>query len=258
MAKSQPCTLYYDPRSICSSMVRYTLLYTGSPSQGSLPLDVEPHRIDIFNGEQLTEFYLCEVNPKGQVPVLFSKGFLDAPIRDSLDITLWLCDRFPSLKAAEHADDIVRLLRELHAINYFTLSMRNTPHVAGGLEGAIREKVKTPNLSEKHKEALQYKLKVTRTEKVNGLKPEVITAEVERARVLLQEIDEIRKQSNGQNLEGGWIFGTSAPTALDTTLVCFVARLMDRKLEEIIPVSLLQLARKARATQQFKDIWATL
>jgi hypothetical protein len=208
------------------------------------------------------------------VPVLFSKGFLDPPIRDSLDITLWLCDRFPSLKPSEHADDITRLLRELHALNFFTLSMRNTPQVASGLEGAIHEKMSAPDLSEKHKEALKYKLTVyvsakapfsvdwqfhrTRSEKVDGLKPEVITAEVERARVLLQEIDKIRKHSNGEVLDDAWIFGTSAPTALDTTLVCFLARLMDRKLEEIIPMPLLELGRKARATQQFKDSWASL
>ncbi len=91
---------------------------------------------------------------------MYSPGFLESPIRDSLDITLWLCDRFPSLKLAEHADDITRLLCELHAINFFTLSMRLTPQVARILENAIHEKMSLPDLSERHKEALKYKLTV--------------------------------------------------------------------------------------------------
>jgi len=48
-------------------MVRYTLANSGAPTQHSLPLSVELKRLDIFGGEQLSEEYLCEVNPKGQV-----------------------------------------------------------------------------------------------------------------------------------------------------------------------------------------------
>ena len=90
------------------------------------------------------------------------------------------------------------------------------------------------------------------------MKPEVIKEEIERARALLAEIDDIRKSNNGKDLGGAWVFGTAAPTALDTTLVCFLARLMDVKLEEIVPVPLLELGRKLRDTEQFKQIWTDL
>jgi hypothetical protein len=49
-------------------MVRYTLASAGTPAQGSLPLSVTPHVIDLFKGgEQISEHYLTELNPKGQV-----------------------------------------------------------------------------------------------------------------------------------------------------------------------------------------------
>jgi hypothetical protein len=48
-------------------MVRYTVANAASPVKGSLPLSVELRQIDIFKGDQLSEQYLCEINPKGQV-----------------------------------------------------------------------------------------------------------------------------------------------------------------------------------------------
>ncbi|OCT52822.1 hypothetical protein CLCR_10613 [Cladophialophora carrionii] len=238
MADTQPCILYYDPRSICSSM------------------NFGP--IDIVKGDQLSELYLCEINPKGQVPVLLSPGFLDRPITDSLDITLWLCERYPDLRPLEHAEEINSLLRNLHVINFFSLSMRNRPQRASTQEQAIHAQLNVPGLSDRHKKALEYKLEVTRAEKVGGVKPEVIQAEIERTRALLTEIDNTRKANNTTNSEDAWIFGTAAPTALDTTLVCLVARLMDVDLAELVPTALLQLTQKKRNTPQFKDIWTSL
>ena len=48
-------------------MVRYTLSERGARREGSLPLSIELKDVQIFKGEQLTEEYLCDVNPKGQV-----------------------------------------------------------------------------------------------------------------------------------------------------------------------------------------------
>lgn len=72
MSETQPCILYYDRRSICSSMVRYTFARAGAPSQGSLPLSIELKEVQIYHGEQMSESYLCEINPKGQVRIALS------------------------------------------------------------------------------------------------------------------------------------------------------------------------------------------
>jgi hypothetical protein len=97
----------------------------------------------------------------------------------------------------------------------------------------------------------------TQAEKINGVAPDTIKAEIHRARALLVEIESLRKLKNGDNLDGAWVFGTNAPTALDTTLICFLNRLLDVNLEDIVPVPLVELGRKMRGTEQFKEIWAT-
>jgi hypothetical protein len=204
-----------------------------------------------------------------------SPGFLQKPISDSLDITFWLCERHPDLRPREHAEYVNSVLQQLHAINFFTLSMRSVPERANMMEQSIQDKINAPELSERHRKALEYKLTVweqsqrcpssvradfhrTRSEKVEGVKPDVIKPEIERARTLLRKIDEMRNSNHGTSTDDAWIFGTTAPTALDTTLICFVARLMDVKLEEIIPAPLLSLTQKMRETAQFQEIWAGL
>jgi glutathione S-transferase len=95
-----------------------------------------------------------------QVPVLLSPGFLQKPISDSLDITFWVCERHPDLRPSEHAEYINSVLQELHAINFFTLSMRNVPERANMMEQSIQDKINAPELSERHRKALEYKLTV--------------------------------------------------------------------------------------------------
>jgi hypothetical protein len=63
----QPCILYHHPQSICSLMVRYTFALAGDPGPGSWRIALDLQEVDIFNNAQLEEFYLCHVNPKGQV-----------------------------------------------------------------------------------------------------------------------------------------------------------------------------------------------
>jgi hypothetical protein len=98
----------------------------------------------------------------------------------------------------------------------------------------------------------------TRTEKVGGVRPEKITAEIDCARQLLIEIDGTRRLCRPAISPDVWIFRTEHPTALDTTLVCFLARLMDVGLEEIVPDRLLEFAKRMRATESFKKIWVGL
>jgi hypothetical protein len=61
----RPYTLYYNDYSICSLMVRFTLACC-QPSGNNAPV-IEEKKIDIHQGEQLAENYLCTVNPKGTV-----------------------------------------------------------------------------------------------------------------------------------------------------------------------------------------------
>ena len=55
--------LYYNPYSICSLMVLYTLAVTNAEDE----LNLEKRLLDIFHEEQFAEHYLCEINDHGQV-----------------------------------------------------------------------------------------------------------------------------------------------------------------------------------------------
>ena len=55
MAESQLCILYHHHLSICSDMVRYTLVNLGSPREAALPLSVEMRRTDITKNEHVSK-----------------------------------------------------------------------------------------------------------------------------------------------------------------------------------------------------------
>jgi hypothetical protein len=62
---AQEYTLFYNDYSICSIMVRYTIaLCRRLPGE---QLEIAETPVDIQHGGQLTEHYLCEVNPRGTV-----------------------------------------------------------------------------------------------------------------------------------------------------------------------------------------------
>lgn len=92
--------------------------------------------------------------------MIVSTGTPKERIPDSLDITFWLCERYPSLRPREYAGEIDRLLRELHAINFFSLTFRNKAARAKAMEGGIIDRINEPGISARYKKALEYKLEV--------------------------------------------------------------------------------------------------
>ena len=65
--------LYYNPFSICSLFVLYTLELKGKPRSPSDSVDPERCFVDIYTNEQMSEAYL-EKNPKGQVRFIVSNS----------------------------------------------------------------------------------------------------------------------------------------------------------------------------------------
>jgi len=153
-------TLYYFPYSICSIQARYTVAVRGEPKDVTSTATITEYVVDIMGKDHLTEEYLCDVNPKGQVPVLMSPS-LDKPITETLDITYHLAKMYPNLIPDAHRADMERLLRELHQINYFSLSMK--PDVGGPRMQKTKSEIQQTlngDVSERYKKALRYKLEV--------------------------------------------------------------------------------------------------
>jgi hypothetical protein len=66
-ASSSNYDLYINPYSICSIMVVYTMALRGEPKDAESDMPTVLHDVDIFHTEQLTEAFLTEINPEGQV-----------------------------------------------------------------------------------------------------------------------------------------------------------------------------------------------
>jgi hypothetical protein len=62
---------------------------------------------------------------------------LSRKIAGILEITFYLADHYPSPIPKTHESIIGKSLRELHALDYFSLSFPDRPHVAQGFETAV-------------------------------------------------------------------------------------------------------------------------
>ncbi len=72
---------------------------------------------------------------------------------------------------------------------------------------------------------------------------------VERAKTLLAKFEDILNDSNS-----GWCFGLKQPSAFDTHLIVFIARMMDVGREGLIPERIRQYAAKASESEEWKSV----
>lgn len=187
-----PYVLYHYPMSICSLMVLYTVRLRGEPKSPEHAVDVVEQEVDIYVGEQMSEWYL-EKNPKGQVRFFttviiittatsplpspssalsafhdwHSHGFqvptlvadsLDLKIPDSSHITNFLSERYPSLVPTDHKPTIDALMDELHQISFVSLSFKPEDRRVEGITETVQEMLKRDDISHRHRELLNWKV----------------------------------------------------------------------------------------------------
>ncbi|OAP60326.1 hypothetical protein AYL99_05328 [Fonsecaea erecta] len=243
-------TLHHNHFSICSIMVRYTVALRGAPQDAASEVPIQEQSVDIFHEEQLSEHFLTNINPKGQVPVLTSPA-LPAPIADSMDITRFLAQRYPTLIPAAHAEEIHARLDALHALNYFSLSFPGRDHVAQGFKAAVQKRLDDPTISPTYRDALNYKMSILERDKIGGLKPGQPELMSERAHNLLREYEDILPKTEAG---GPWLFGLTQPSALDAHLVVFVARMRDVGRAAIVPPVVGDFVDRAMARPEWVAI----
>ena len=156
---SSPFTLYYATYSICATMVRLTFAFRGPPKSSNPDMTFQIYAIDISpeKAEQLSEFYLCKVNPNGQVPTLANDELLEKPMPQSLDISYYLCDWYPRLLPKEHEVVIRQLLKELHEINFGVLTFGVGSKHPGKLLARVKELLGQEGIPEQYQKALERK-----------------------------------------------------------------------------------------------------
>jgi hypothetical protein len=60
-------TLYHFPFSLFSIMVRYAVALRGEPGDENQRMEISQKTVNLHRDENLSEWYLTKVNPKGQV-----------------------------------------------------------------------------------------------------------------------------------------------------------------------------------------------
>lgn len=90
---------------------------------------------------------------------MLESKWLEKPIADSVDITHFLAERYPSLIPVSHNEQITKLLNDLHALNYFSLSFSGREYVAEGLKQSVIKRL-AGEVSPRYRDALTFKLGV--------------------------------------------------------------------------------------------------
>lgn len=86
--------------------------------------------------------------------MLVPLGSQNAPIPESVDITLYIAETYPDLLPNEQ---VRVLLEELHTVNYFSLSFAGRPRTP---KDGLLQLLARQDISDRYRKALEYKLTV--------------------------------------------------------------------------------------------------
>lgn len=81
------------------------------------------------------------------------------------------------------------------------------------------------------------------------LEPDQSQRNEEYARSLMREFNDLLNTS-----QTGWLLGLDSPSALDAHLVCFIARMTDRKRGDLIPERLQSYGLRAMNGEEWKSV----
>ncbi|KAJ5816628.1 hypothetical protein N7447_008861 [Penicillium robsamsonii] len=224
--KADRYDLWVANYSLPCLMIRFTFACLQALLPAAESPIIKQHDIDlVVDHEQLSESFLLTVNPKGQVPVLASDSGLEQPLTESLDMGLFLTERYGVLRAPPaHVDQTVWLLRELHTLDYFALTFARTAmgfRITRRTLDTMRKRLDSPDLSPAYRKALLHKYQVYKSEKGQSFDPLQAARETDKASKFLTKLTEQMDE------EGPWIWGKSGPCILDAHVVPFLLRIKD-------------------------------
>lgn len=151
--------LYHFNFSIRSLFVRYTYGLRGPPADPNTEIYIDLQHVDLrppgFN--QLEESFICDISPRGEVPVLVSRQD-DFVLPDSRDITFKFAECYPQLMPTQHAGEIRDLLNELHEIDYYSLTFTGKYMFPCGTIASLLERRNGGDISVRYRHALDSKI----------------------------------------------------------------------------------------------------
>ena len=85
--------------------------------------------------------------------------------------------------------------------------------------------------------------------KLDGLRPEIVEENIEKAKALMLRFDEMVQESKTT-----WFLSMPEPSALDAHLIVFIARMYDVKRHVLIPERLQQYANAAMSQSAWQEL----
>lgn len=162
-----PYTLLIFPFSLYSIMARFAIELGKEYHQGPNGVPNIIHKLlDLHRDENLEEWFLTEINPSGQVPVM-TREWQDGSVKPRLEVTTesvviskFFGEKFfPGLLGGPHRGEVDRLLAKIHEIQAFSLSIKSPTK-----EQAVEvpdpgqdERLARTDISDKYRRALEYK-----------------------------------------------------------------------------------------------------
>lgn len=246
-------TLWVFPFSLYSIMARFTISLGSHYYEGPQGLPKITYKlVNLHRDENLEEWYLTTVNPKGQVPVLLTQRTAEPHVAKtvgSLVISTFFCtEYFPAMIPDEHRAMIDDSLNKIHAIEALSLSVKdpNEDDKEEIRNMKLEELIARNDISGAYRRALEYKQAYYKQTLACALRPENVAKAKIQTEELLSQLLVIYEEHNrpGDDSTVQWLFGPRiGPTMLDAHATAFIARLDDSGQENLVPGALLSYAR---------------
>lgn len=274
-----PFTLLVFPFSLYSIMARFAIELGKEYHQGPNGSPNIVHKLlNLHRDENLSEWFLTEINPNGQVPVM-TREWRSGSAKPHLEVTpestaiskFFGENFFPGLLGGQYKGDVDRLLGQLHQIQAFSLSIKS-PTEQQAVEvpdPGLNDLLARADISDKYRRALEYKKEHYDDNLAYALRPENIAKAKAQAADLFNQLLLLYKQHHSgpatEQEQNVWLFGAATgPTILDAHAVALIARVDDAGQPELVPEELLTYARRIRSLPAWeavnhgrKTIWNT-
>ncbi|KAF7546826.1 hypothetical protein G7Z17_g8160 [Cylindrodendrum hubeiense] len=237
-------TLYSSPFSLYSMMARHTIQLGPITHDAIPPKSITLSFINHKANENLSEYYLTKVNPKGQVPTM-TGNILQQPLTESRAISLHLAEKhYPAMLPAKHETVVRDLFQRLHAVYGLSISNRNpTPEMRQYNPSPVEKILKRADISPEYRAALEVKLAFHNEQNGVAFQPAIVAKNRADLQAIFVEIVEHRRQSGSIVNDDEWTFGSEVgPTILDSHLLPFVLRCIEVGSAELVPLELQRWA----------------
>ncbi|KAJ9421280.1 hypothetical protein FOXG_02660 [Fusarium oxysporum f. sp. lycopersici 4287] len=254
--KNAEYTLYSSPFSLYSMMARHTIQLGPTTHDATPPKSITLHFINHKAHENLSEDYLINVNPRGQVPAM--KGnLLNETLTESRAISLHLAEKhYPAMLGGKYENVVRDLFKRLHAVYGLSISNPNpTAEMTQRNPSPVEKILQRTDISPQYRAALEVKLAFHNQHNAIAFQPGVVAKHRADLKAIFEEVVEHRRQSGSYEDYDEWTFGSDiGPTILDSHLLPFALRCMEVGNDDLVPLELQRWAKVKEKSPSWQKV----